>query len=289
VLTGGNGPGPTYAAVVSWSDDGGDSWNRVNLSDTSRGSVYHIAFAASNPSVVYAGGHRNYTGKTWRSTDFGRNWIETGARPSQRVFGLAVHPEDPDIVYAAAQDSAWKTTDGGATWNCVGGGYYLSDVKLFPGCPDTVIVCGRYGVALSEDGGATWSSLNAGLASLNVTCLDFSVSAGIDLFAGTKGGAVCRYSFLTGVKEWRSVAMPVGSRVTPNPVMRGGLVRLAVPWDCVEPVVLFDRSGREAACLVRVGPAARCEYRLPADIRSGVYFVSVPGRDDVAPAKLVVR
>ncbi len=287
MLTGGDDPATTRGAVASWSDDGGGSWNRVNLSDTSRGSVYHLAIAASNPSVVYAGGHVNYTGTIWRSTDFGRSWTETGAAPGQRVYGLAVHPDNPDLVYAAALDSAWRTTDGGATWNCIGGGYYLSDVTLYPGCPDTVLVCGRYGVALSEDGGATWSSLNAGLTCLNIACLDFSVSAGIDLFAGTKGGAVCRYSFLTGIEEMPNAELRMTNGRQPSATIVRGVLFLPEA-SSVKPgasCVLLDITGRQ---LMDLRPGENDVRHLGP----GVYFVrpaSSVGRQASNVRKVVVQ
>ena len=179
---------------VSWSSNDGDSWQRVQLSDTGPAAVWALAVAASNTAIVYAGGHVNYAGAIRRSTDFGRTWAETPA-PNGRVWGLAVHPDDENTVYAAALDSCWKTTDAGATWRRVGGGYYLYNVCLYPGSPDTVIVGGRYGVAISTDGGTTWQQFNTGLTSTSVTCLRIVDDNGaVRLYAGTAGGGLHVYS-----------------------------------------------------------------------------------------------
>ncbi len=268
VLTGGEGPSPDYPMVVSYSTNSGGSWTRHLLSDTVRGYVYALAIAPSQPNVIYAGGCINAPGAVFVSTDFGRTWDACASAPTGKVYGLAIHPDDPDVVYAAAQDSTWKTTDGGATWNRIGGGYYLSDVKLFPGCPDTVLVSGRYGVAMSEDGGGTWTSLNAGLTSLDVICLDFSVTDRIDLFAGTKGGAVCRYSFLTGIEEsandeWRMM----NDRSMTATIVRGVLfLPEASSVKRGASCVLLDITGRQVMEL-RPGP------NDARHLSPGVYFL----------------
>lgn len=275
---------------VSWSSNDGDSWQRVQLSDTGPAAVWALAVAASNTAIVYAGGHVNYAGAIRRSTDFGRTWAETPA-PNGRVWGLAVHPDDENTVYAAALDSCWKTTDAGTTWRRVGGGYYLYDVCLYPGSPDTVIVGGRYGVAISTDGGTTWQQFNTGLTSTSVTCLRIVDDNGaVRLYAGTAGGGLHVYSFETGVDEWRPVNARPGFEVRPTVVRRSDRVRLQVPVAGVGQVTLFDGSGRLQAVLAEgeLGRGA-LETALPEGLARGAYLVRFVAGGQIATAKLVVR
>ncbi|HLE85236.1 MAG TPA: hypothetical protein VJG13_12930, partial [Thermoanaerobaculia bacterium] len=116
--------------------DGGTTWKNVSDEFFGSGSVGALAVAPSDPNVVYAGmgespirgvatGHGD---GVYRSTDAGRTWTHLGLDGTEHVGGLAVHPRDPDVVWVAAQGSAWRTTaergvyrskDGGATWEQV--------------------------------------------------------------------------------------------------------------------------------------------------------------------------
>ncbi|UCG42214.1 MAG: hypothetical protein JSU73_10085 [candidate division WOR-3 bacterium] len=253
--------------MACFSSDGGGTWERINLSDTSNGTLYALAVAPGARSVVYGAGHVNYSGRAWRSTDYGRTWAET-ASPGGRVYGLAVHPDDENTVYAAAMDSCWKTTDAGATWQRVGGGYYLADVCLFPGGPDTVFVGGRYGVAMSTDAGVSWASLNEGLTSVNVTCLEACQDNGeVKLFAGTSGGGLHVYSFLTGVWERRVAGVRPGRTF---PTFAKSVLSVPGSPDRRAVLSLLDLAGRKVMDL-RAGEN---------DIRGvapGVYFVGAKG------------
>lgn len=274
--------------AVSWSTDGGDNWERALLSDTGPAGVYCLAVAPSNRNVVYAGGHVNYAGAVRRSTDFGRTWSETSA-PAGRVYGLAVHPGDENTVYAAALDSCWKTTNGGTTWQRIGGGYYLSDICLFPGCPDTVIAGGRYGVVLSTDAGVTWQQFSQGLGNTAVACLRILEDDGaVKLYAGTGGGGVYVYSFLTGIGEWLPAAAAGRLMVSPNPAAPGQRLRLVA--GVVPPeVVLFDCSGRLVERIrVHRSMTDTGELKLPS-VTAGVYFLRFGYDREEVCTKLVVR
>ncbi|HUP42147.1 MAG TPA: hypothetical protein VM599_02940, partial [Thermoanaerobaculia bacterium] len=116
--------------------DGGTTWKNVSDGFVESGSVGALAVAPSDPNVVYAGmgespirgvatGHGD---GVYRSTDAGRTWTHLGLDGTEHVGGLAVHPRDPDVVWVAAQGSAWRPTaergvyrskDGGATWEQV--------------------------------------------------------------------------------------------------------------------------------------------------------------------------
>ena len=187
VLTGGNGPSP-YPMAVSRSTSGGTGWTRHSLSGSTRGFTYALAVAPSDGSVIYAGGFVTTGGATFRSMDYGASWVATDASPPDTVYGLAVHPEDADIVFAATAGGQYVSTDGGASWSPNGGNSDLRCCVLYPGCPDTMLVGGLHGVYISEDGGQTWAEFNDGLECTRITCLAFSGTDGVELLAGTDGG-----------------------------------------------------------------------------------------------------
>jgi len=97
---------------------------------------------------------------------------------SGRVRGLAVHPTNPDIVYAgAASGGIWKTTDGGQTWVDKSGGLNLltfGAIAIDPSNPEVIYAgTGEYhwlltdrfysgdGMYKSTNGGDSWEKVIA--------------------------------------------------------------------------------------------------------------------------------
>ena len=98
-------------------------------------AIGDIAVALSDPDIVWVGtGEANgdYWGDgIYKSTDGGKTFTRVGLEDSHHIARVITHPEDPDIVYAAAQGHLWgytgqrglyKTTDGGETWLKLGNG-----------------------------------------------------------------------------------------------------------------------------------------------------------------------
>ena len=93
----------------------------VKVADLPGGHISDIAFAPSNPDVVYLASNVNAMG-VWRSDDAGESW--------QRVFYdkygathtnvLAVHPTNAQIVLVGdLHGRITKTSDGGSRWTDV--------------------------------------------------------------------------------------------------------------------------------------------------------------------------
>jgi len=76
---------------------------------------------------------------------------------------LAVHPRDPDVVYAGTQDGPYRTTDGGGRWERLGfpaRGAVVWSIAFHPTRP-LIMYAGvaPIGIYRSEDGGDTWHKL----------------------------------------------------------------------------------------------------------------------------------
>src|SRR5512132_1346877 len=56
----------------------------------------------------------------WRSPDGGMSWARgklwKGYQGGRSVFGLAVHPKDPGVIYAGADDGIYRSADRGANF-----------------------------------------------------------------------------------------------------------------------------------------------------------------------------
>ncbi len=92
---------------------------------------------------------------------------------SGRIRGLAIHPSDPDIIYAGAGGGGvWKSTDGGNSWTDKSGGLNMitfGAIAIDPGNPEVIYAgTGEYSWQLTErfyygdglyksiDGGNNW-------------------------------------------------------------------------------------------------------------------------------------
>jgi photosystem II stability/assembly factor-like uncharacterized protein len=180
----------TATGGVWMSDNAGLTWHPV-FDDQPVASIGAVAFNQSNPDIIWVGtGEGNVRNSTsigagiFKSIDGGRSWNRVGLEATERINRIAVHPDDPDVVYAAALGTLWgentergifRTSDGGASWEKV---LYVdektgaTDVKLDPFNPDKVYASmwqhrrwpwffksggPSSGLYVSWDGGQTWA------------------------------------------------------------------------------------------------------------------------------------
>ena len=114
--------------------DGGGSWQ--NISDGFfGGSIGAIAVSEYDNNVIYVGGGEvTVRGNVssgygmWRTTDAGKTWKSLGLENSKHIPRIAIHPKNPDLVYAAVLGDLYKSTsergvyrskNGGETWEKV--------------------------------------------------------------------------------------------------------------------------------------------------------------------------
>src|SRR5687767_8821431 len=108
--------------------DGGATWARISGGLPEGRLIGRIALARapSDSRIVYAGvAQMNSSAPVmgiWKSTDGGGNWLQFPSTPSycgsQCWYDseLAVHPFDPDVVFAGGL-FLWKSSNGGETWS----------------------------------------------------------------------------------------------------------------------------------------------------------------------------
>ena len=196
-------PNVVYVASASgglWkTTNGGVRWTPI-FERQGTISIGDIALAPSNPDVVWVGTGESNTRNSvsfgdgvYKSNDGGKTWQHMGLKESERISAIAIHPQNPDIVYIGALGHAFgpneergvfMTTDGGKTWTktlYIDNQHGVADLDIDPSNPN-ILYAGMWsferkpwthrsgsekgGVYKSIDGGRTWKKLENGLPKL---------------------------------------------------------------------------------------------------------------------------
>ena len=115
------------------TEDAGQYWKNISDGYFKTGSVGAVAISSSNPNIIYCGmgehavrGVMTHHGDgVYKSIDAGKTWKHIGLTKTQHISRIIIDPENPDIVYVAAQGAlyseseergVYKSVDGGDTW-----------------------------------------------------------------------------------------------------------------------------------------------------------------------------
>ncbi|MBR9978629.1 MAG: T9SS type A sorting domain-containing protein [Bacteroidetes bacterium] len=163
-------PNIAYAGSASGglfkSTDGGTTWT-AKTDQLSTLAIGHMAFDPVNHDIIYIAtgeGSNNwdkvYGDGIYKSTDAGETWTnimkDVIRDVDLAVNHLAIHPDDPDLIFAAtthggASGALMRTTDGGENWKAVLNGPARS-VIIDKARPDRVIVGFGYYNGRSSNG-----------------------------------------------------------------------------------------------------------------------------------------
>jgi photosystem II stability/assembly factor-like uncharacterized protein len=208
------------------TDDGGATWRKV-LGDGEWTGVTDIVMDPRDPDVLYAATwdrHRTvaaYMGGgpgsgIHKSTDGGETWTElTTGLPSSNLgkIGLAISPQDPDIVYAAIEldrrsGGVYRSTNRGGSWtkmsDAVSGGtgpHYYQELYASPHHFGRLyLVSAR--TLISHDHGATFEGMNLNRKHSDDHAIAFRKDDPDYLIVGSDGGL---YETFDDMETWRFV------------------------------------------------------------------------------------
>lgn len=173
------------------SEDGGENWDAIGLQEI--GSVGRLVVHPTNPNTVYVAAMGDLFGDSpnqgvYKTTNAGQSWEKVlYLNDSTGVIDLAIHPSNPDIVYAASWERVrrpnrrsyggdgsgiHRSTDGGQTWEELEGGLPTEGsqkgriaIAISPSNPNTLYaaiadaVGFLIGVYRTDDGGETWTNM----------------------------------------------------------------------------------------------------------------------------------
>jgi hypothetical protein len=203
-----------HQGVLLRSADGGGSFAIVYRDPsadasmpTSREGFKALAFAPSQPSVVYAGVAKDRStidtsvpigSVFYRSTDSGQTFAVASADlDGSNVHRFAVDRTHANLIYAATSRGLYKSIDSGTTWTVLGlAGQNVVAVAVSPSDPNAIVASVKnVGIFASADGGASWPGgpFNTGFTNPNpaVLTLVFDSAASV-LYAGDLYSGVYR-------------------------------------------------------------------------------------------------
>jgi photosystem II stability/assembly factor-like uncharacterized protein len=127
-----------FVAVASghiWKTDNNGTTFKPVFDNYGSYSIGCLAMDPTNEHVIWAGTGENnhqralgYGNGVFKSVNGGKSWKNMGLKESRHIGMIAINPENSNIVYVAAEGSAWgpggerglyKTIDGGKNWELV--------------------------------------------------------------------------------------------------------------------------------------------------------------------------
>jgi photosystem II stability/assembly factor-like uncharacterized protein len=175
------------------TENGGQTWE--NISDGYfGGSIGAVVVSKSDPNVIYVGGGEktlrgnvSYGYGVWKSVDGGESWKNVGLNNSRHISRIRIHPDNPDIAYAAIigdifkptdERGVFRTTDGGKTWKRVlfaNDQAGAVDLILDPNNPRIMFASTwrvkrtPYSLESGGEGSALWKSTDSGESWTNIS------------------------------------------------------------------------------------------------------------------------
>lgn len=139
------------------------------------GRVNVVAFHPSDPLTLYAG---TPAGGLWKTVNQGGSWLPlTDHLPSIGVSGIAIHPQNPDLIYILTGDGdgadtycigVLKSQNGGLSWEETGLSFGVTQLTrgyklvMQPGNPEVMLAATSAGLYRSANAGQTWSVVQTG-------------------------------------------------------------------------------------------------------------------------------
>ena len=193
------------------SENAGITWESI-FDDYGAGSIGSVKFDQKNLNTIWVGTGEsaNRNSSAWgdgiyKSVDGGKSFKNMGLENTHQIAEIEIHPNNSDIVFAAAVGHLWgysgdrglfRTNDGGNSWEKVLGGLPndgktgCTEIIFHPSNPD-IIYAGFYhrlrqpasfesggekgGLFKSTDGGVTWKKITNGLAKGSSGMIDISI------------------------------------------------------------------------------------------------------------------
>ena len=196
--------------------NGGSSWQTMNSGITDY-NVSPIVMDQNNSDVLYLGTGIN-SAPLYKSTNGGANWSVVNSGLDRAIRGIAVNPQDSNIVYANTISEVYKSFNAGVTWYPLNVSSQIpirlisTSISIDGNNPETLFLGNSYDwYYKSPDGGSTWIKLGLGL-SANDMPSSVVTGGGLSIYSvtwdklykSTDNGSTWNL-MVNGIKEFGSV------------------------------------------------------------------------------------
>jgi PKD repeat protein len=188
--------------------DAGSSWS-TNTDYIGVIGVTDIAIHPDSTNILYIATGDGEATDTYslgvlKSTDAGVSWFPTGLAfkftQTRTVAKLLMHPNNPNILFAGANNGLYKTTDGGMHWTKVLD-LDTKDIEFKPGNPNIVFAVTPSAFYMSTDAGNSFVRITTGLPSSGVNRMSVAVTNAdsnyVYVLAGASSGSGLKGLYLS--------------------------------------------------------------------------------------------
>lgn len=183
---------PPFLGLIR-SSDAGKSWDEVSLMGK---NDFHVLEASGNRVYGFGSDYDSQVAEFLVSSDGGRTW-DKRSTPGP-LISLAISPDDPDRIVAAAEGGLHYSDDAGGSWRPL-----TRDTGLLAWARSgsVFLVHAAGGVAISRDEGRSWQK--AGEIGGEPAAFE---AAGNDLYTALHDGTIKRST--DGGKSWTVRSTP---------------------------------------------------------------------------------
>ena len=198
------------ASSISWTELGPKSWTFTSGWNPGVGEVTSIAVCQSDTSLLYVG---SASGGVWKSTNGGGSWnpvFDFASNSWLNVSSVCLDPNDPNVVYVAANTVLKSKTAGHEWFNTGNGPSSPKKVIVNPKNSNNVFVVGAYGIWRSTNAGTSWVRVNAN----SFEDIEFNPYNPNIIYASGPTGTYCVYRSTDNGQTWTGLGSGSGITAT---------------------------------------------------------------------------
>jgi len=194
---------PDKKSTEPWTPLGPTSWTGFGW-NPGLGRINATAVDPQDEERMYVA---TPAGGLWKSEDDGETWVcLTDTLVALGASGIAIHPENSDIIYLATGDGngadtysfgVMKSVDGGMSWESTGLAFEIADqirctdLMMDPDNSDKLYLTTSQGLYITENAGATWTPAAGGFirdVEIHPTNSDIIYLSGTSFYRSINGG-----------------------------------------------------------------------------------------------------
>lgn len=298
------------SSTIKRSFDHGQTWE--SLPQTGGWGFSSLAISPVDNNIIYAA----FLSGIYKSTDRGSTWtdISPGVQNNSDRY-ITVHPQNPDIVYAALfsygyyPGGVYKTTNGGQTWTEMNNGLTSDDwdiksIAINPKNPQELFIgtgSAQHNILFkTTDGGEYWFEFSNGLPdSGHVHSILFDTSNtriyATVISSRDSSGLFILDSSITNISASDNLSYSKSFNLMqnyPNPFNSSTRIKYTLPDACFVELNVYAATGKKVIGLVSEYQRAGMHQAIldGADLPSGIYFYRLKvGKNSVVRKALLIQ